>query len=120
VVQQAWGASVGKEDALDNGDGGGGGGGGDDNEDEPKDFMGKAAKWWADPENQADVKSYVSSLSLALLFRALIMEPRFIPSLSMYPTFDIGDQLAVEKISHYVRPYSRNDVVVFTPPQVRQ
>jgi len=118
VASQAWGASVGKDDALDNSDGGGGGGGGDDNEEEPKDFKGKAAKWWADPENQADVKSYMSSLSLALLFRALIMEPRFIPSLSMYPTFDIGDQLAVEKVSHYVRPYSRNDVVVFTPPQV--
>jgi signal peptidase I len=67
---------------------------------------------------QADVKSYVTSLTLALLFRSLVMEPRFIPSLSMYPTFDIGDQLAVEKVSRYVRPYSRNDVVVFTPPQV--
>jgi len=114
LVSRAWGVAGGKKDALDSG--GGGEGGGDD-EEEPKDFMGKAAKWWDNPENQADVKSYVTSLTLALLFRALVMEPRFIPSLSMYPTFDVGDQLAVEKVSRYVRPYSRNDVVVFTPPQ---
>lgn len=105
----------GSEDPLTVGSGGGGGDGEDG--DEPSSFAGKAAKWWSDPENQADVKSYVSSLSLALLFRFFVMEPRFIPSLSMFPTFDIGDQLAVEKVSHFVRPYSRNDVVVFTPPQ---
>ena len=53
---------------------------------------------------------------MALALRFLVVEPRFIPSLSMYPTFDIGDQLAVEKVTHFVRPYSRNDVVVFNPP----
>lgn len=45
------------------------------------------------------------------------MEPRYIPSLSMFPTFEVGDQLAVDKLSvRLSRPYQRKDVVVFHPP----
>lgn len=47
----------------------------------------------------ADLKVYGTSLLAALLFRTFIMEPRYIPSLSMFPTFEVGDQLAVEKVS---------------------
>lgn len=47
----------------------------------------------------------------------MALEPRFIPSLSMFPTFEIGDQLAVDKLSSKLsRPYQRKDVVVFYPP----
>jgi len=45
-----------------------------------------------------DVKTYTTSLLIALTVRTFIVEPRYIPSLSMYPTLDIGDQLAVEKV----------------------
>jgi signal peptidase I len=34
----------------------------------------------------------------------------------MYPTFDINDQLAVEKVSKLSRSPLRGEVVVFTPP----
>ena len=64
-----------------------------------------------------DIKTTLLSFSFALLVRALLVEPRFIPSLSMYPTFDIGDQLLVDKITHVSKPYQRRDVVVFNPPE---
>jgi signal peptidase I len=33
----------------------------------------------------------------------------------MFPTFEIGDQLLVDKVSHFTRGYQRRDVVVFKP-----
>lgn len=68
-------------------------------------------------EFKEDLKVYFWSLAIALLLRFFIIEPRFIPSLSMFPTFDVGDQLAVEKVTKRVKPLYRNEVVVFTPPK---
>lgn len=73
-------------------------------------------EWW-EGDGKSDLKIYATSLALALLVRSVAIEPRFIPSLSMYPTFEIGDQLAVDKLSKkFSRPYQRKDVVVFYPP----
>jgi signal peptidase I len=74
-------------------------------------------KWFKSAEGRDDVKTYFISLFIALLVRFTIVEPRFIPSLSMYPTFEVGDQLAVEKVSKRLKPFYRNEVVVFNPPQ---
>lgn len=74
-------------------------------------------QYFKSAEGIADVKTYTISLGVALLLRFLIIEPRFIPSLSMYPTFEVGDQLAVEKVSKRIRPFQRNEVVVFNPPE---
>lgn len=74
-------------------------------------------KWFKSDEGREDVRTYFFSLFIALLVRFTIVEPRFIPSLSMYPTFEVGDQLAVEKVTKRLKPFYRNEVVVFNPPQ---
>ena len=76
-------------------------------------------KWWdgMTEETRGDIKASIVSFLFALFVRAFLFEPRFIPSLSMYPTFDIGDQLLVDKVSVFRRPYQRRDVVVFNPPE---
>ncbi|KAL3917961.1 MAG: hypothetical protein SGARI_007587 [Bacillariaceae sp.] len=102
------------------------GGGGNDNNNSnnnnnkvPKDdsFGSQFQRWWNSDEGKDDVKTYFFSLAFALLLRFTIVEPRFIPSLSMYPTFDVGDQLAVEKVTKRIKPFYRQEVVVFNPPK---
>jgi signal peptidase I len=75
-------------------------------------------KQWKSLSEEArdDVKTTTVSLVIALLIRAFLVEPRYIPSLSMYPTFDIGDQLLVDKVTRF-GSYKRRDVVVFNPAQ---
>jgi hypothetical protein len=87
----------------------------DSNKDEG--FLAPLQKWLKSDEGREDVKTYFVSLAIALLLRFTIIEPRFIPSLSMYPTFDVGDQLAVEKVTKRLKPLYRNEVVVFNPPE---
>jgi signal peptidase I len=80
-------------------------------------FLDGIRQWLRSSEAREDIKTYTVSLAIALLLRFLIIEPRFIPSLSMYPTFEVGDQLAVEKVTKRIRPLQRNAVVVFNPPK---
>jgi signal peptidase I len=75
-------------------------------------------RWWKakSSETKDDIITTVGSIAFAVIVRVFLYEPRFIPSLSMFPTFDVGDQLLVDKISVKVtRPYQRRDVVVFNP-----
>lgn len=80
-------------------------------------FIQRLRAYMGTEEAIEDAKIYSTSLAIALLVRFLIVEPRYIPSLSMFPTFDVGDQLAVEKVTKRIRPFNRNEVVVFNPPQ---
>jgi len=80
-------------------------------------FFEQVREWFGSDEGKEDIKTYTVSLAFALLLRLLIIEPRYIPSLSMFPTFEVGDQLAVEKVTKRIRPFKRNEVVVFNPPQ---
>lgn len=82
-------------------------------------------QWWsAELEKLKDgegeiaefFKEFVPTFAFFLAIRIAIVEPRYIPSLSMYPTFEINDQLAVEKVSKWTRPFERREVVVFDPP----
>lgn len=53
----------------------------------------------------------------ALLLRAFVVQPYFIPSGSMEPTLKIGDKVLVNKLAYDFHPIHRGDIVVFkTPP----
>ncbi|NET37462.1 MAG: signal peptidase I [Cyanothece sp. SIO1E1] len=73
--------------------------------------------WQSQQEN---LKILGIALSLALLIRFFVAEPRFIPSDSMAPTLDVGDRLVIEKVSYHLHLPERGDIVVFDPPEQLQ
>ena len=65
----------------------------------------------------ASVRYYIRVITIGVLLRWFVVEPRYIPSQSMAPTFAPGDQIAIEKISTLYRRPERNEVVLFRPPE---
>ncbi|WP_320667777.1 signal peptidase I [Prochlorococcus sp. MIT 1307] len=73
-------------------------------------------------ENKNGWFSFLIWLTLALLLRWQVIEPRWIPSGSMLPTLEVKDRILVEKVSPKInflrkRQLSIESVVVFHPPK---
>ncbi len=55
-------------------------------------------------------------LVFLILIKSFLGELRLIPSESMVPILQVNDRLVIERVSRWVRPYQRGDILVFYPP----
>jgi signal peptidase I len=55
-------------------------------------------------------------LLCTVLLRTYVVQSFSIPSLSMYPTLQVGDRIIVNKLSYDVHSIHRGDIVVFARP----
>jgi len=56
---------------------------------------------------------FAIALGIALLLKAYVLQPFYIPSSSMEDTLLIGDRVLVNKFVYHLRPIHRGDIVVF-------
>jgi len=96
----------------------------DEDEDDEGEYYEETPLPWPEavPEwarlSQEDVITVGVTFAVSIAFRTFIAEPRYIPSLSMYPNFDIGDRLIAEKLTYrFARDPDVGDVVIFNPPK---
>lgn len=57
------------------------------------------------------------ALLIALLIRAFLFQPFYIPTASMYPTLKVNDRVLVNKVSYKLHDVHRGDIIVFAAPE---
>lgn len=63
-----------------------------------------------------DAKAVFTAVTVSLLYKSSLAEPRLIPTRSMCPTLDKGDRILAEKVSYAFREPEVSDIVVFKAP----
>jgi len=58
----------------------------------------------------------VIAIIIALLLKNFVVDSRYIPSSSMYPTLQIQDRLLINKLSPRFGEFERGDIIIFRPP----
>jgi len=58
-------------------------------------------------------------LFFLIMIKSFLGELRLIPSESMVPGLQVDDRLVIERVTRWVRPYQRGDVLVFYPPMTK-
>ncbi|QDZ22151.1 chloroplast processing peptidase [Chloropicon primus] len=113
--------------ASGSGDGGDVNGGPSQRTDEEESRNDNGGGGWSDwfanewPKYSEDASTITIALAASLAFRTWIAEPRYIPSLSMYPTFNVGDRLICEKVSRrFSKQPTVGDVIIFHPVEELQ
>eukprot|EP00960_Hanusia_phi_P049060 759335-Hanusia_phi.AAC.2 len=62
----------------------------DPDKDGDKSVVDSLIKWFQSDEGREEALQWTITFAIAISFRVFVVEPRFIPSLSMFPTFHVG------------------------------
>jgi signal peptidase I len=62
-------------------------------------------------------ESFISSLVVLFLLYKFVAMPEVVHGASMYPSFESGERVLMERVTKHFKPFKRGEVVILHPPQ---